>query len=603
MTTLSPAWRRVCQPDLALAFVHGGFLSLGLLSGARRTLFPRSEFPSMESTAANPPQKSTTAKAVFESIFRYQSRLLGTFAAIMVLVGLYAVFAPRQYESGMTILVRNARPEYQITPERTNVSSQQAEVTEERINSEIEVLHSRDVLDRVVDPSWNSDNARQHTAAEIKVHEKTVLKLAKNLKVELQRKSDVIHVAYSAHSPQEATATVERLLAAFLTKQRELERSSGATAFFASEQTRYKHDLDDAQSHLAAFQQTHDLVSLPDKEAALEQQIVDLQTQLRATDVLVGELRHRLGTGSRQIQTLERRQITQQRTVPNILAMEQLGTMLATYQNQRTALLTKFPPTDRLVLEIDQQIANTTEALRQARDVNAAENATDVNPAWQQVSTSLAQNTVDLSAATARRDSLKRQLADLQHTLSRTEDATVEFTTLQARVTELQGDYQLYSQKRTEAQMSNAMDQEQLVNVAVAERPTFSPTPSSPKIGMTLGMGAFAALFFAACAIFFAEMGRDTIAAPFELEAISQAPVLATVPLLASSVAGTAPNGPHQGHAAPRSPRRPPRAEGMPPPLTAQRAAQNPDATGPEAKPGSNSGASGSLHLPQEGIA
>ncbi len=491
----------------------------------------------MESTISHNPQKSTTARAIVESVFRYQGRLLWTFATIMVLVGVYVLLAPRHYESEMTILVRNARPEYQITPERTNVSSQQAEVTEERINSEIEVLHSRDVLDRVVDPLWSAETARQHTPAEIKAHEKAVLKLAKSLKVELQRKSDVIHVAYDAHSPQEATSTVERLLAAFLAKQHELERSSGATTFFASEQARYKRDLDDAQAQLAAFQQTHDLVSLPDKETALEQQIVDLQTQLRTTEVQLGELHRRLATGASQLRSLERRQITQQRTVPNILAMEQLGTMLATYQNQRTALLTKFPPGDRLVKEVDQQIANTTDALRQARDVNAAENATDVNPAWQQVNTSVAQNAVDLSAAAARRASLQQQLTDLKHTLSRTEDATVEFTTLQARVTELQGDYQLYSQKRTEAQMSNAMDQEQLVNVAVAERPTFSPTPSSPKIGMTLGMGAFAALFFAACAIFFGEMGRDTIASPFELEALSDAPVLATMPLLNTALA------------------------------------------------------------------
>ncbi len=555
----------------------------------------------MESTVSENPQKGTTAKAVLESIFRYKHRLLATFFSLMLLVGLYALFAPRQYESEMTILVRNARPEYQITPERTNVSSQQAEVTEERINSEIEVLHSRDVLDRVVDPNWSTENARQHTPAEIKAHEKAVLKLAKHLKVELQRKSNVIHVTYDAHSPQEATATVERLLAAFLTKQHELERSSGATTFFASEQARYKRDLDDAQAQLAAFQQSHDLVSLPDKETALEQQIVDLQTQLRTTDVQTGELRHRLDTGTRQLRSLERRQITQQRTVPNILAMEQLGTMLATYQNQRTALLTKFPPTDRLVKEIDQQIANTTEALRQARDVNASENATDVNPAWQQVNTSLAQNTVDLSAATARRGSLQRQLTDLQRTLSRTEDATVEFTTLQARVTELQGNYQLYSQKRTEAQMSNAMDQQQLVNVAVAERPTFSPTPSSPKIGMTLGMGAFAALFVAACVIFFAEMGRDTIAAPFELEAISSVPVLATVPLLSSGLNNAAPRSPAGGHTAHAEKHSQRRTNFVPQPLAMHRSGQDSapvEAPSSQAKP-----QPGPLHLPHEGIA
>ncbi len=547
----------------------------------------------METASPSQPPKSNTAKAVVESVFRYRHRLLGTFAAVMALVVLYVLAAPRQYQSEMTILVRNARPEYQITPERSNGTSPQPDVTEERINSEIEVLRSRDVSDRVVDPEWNAAKS----PSEVKAHEKAVLKLDKHLHVELQRKSNVIHVAYEATSPRQATATVERLLAAFLLKQHELERSSGASSFFATEQARYKTDLDDAQARLAAFQQAHDLVSLPDKETALEQQIVDLQTQLRTTAVQVGELRHRLGTGAEQAQTLPSRQVTQQRTVPNILAMEQLGTMLATYRNQRTALLTKFPATDRLVLEVDQQIANTTEALRQARDVNAAENATDVNPAWQQVSSALAQNTIDLSAARARRASLNQQLTALQATLSTTEGATVEYNTLLARVTELQGNYQLYSQKRTEAQMSNAMDQEQLVNVAIAERPTFSPTPSSPKIGLTLGMGAFAALFFAACSIFFAEMGRDTIAAPFELEALSVFPVLATVPLLPSGFLPPAPRDPRSGHGAVTSARRPQAPNFVPSPLAVHRTAQpEPTVSTGETKPGS-------LHLPQKGIA
>ena len=205
---------------------------------------------------------------------------------------------------------------------------------------------------------------------------------------------------------------------------------------------------------------------------------------------------------------------------------------LATFHNQKTGLLTKFPPTDRMVQEVDQQIVNTTEALRAATEAQQAEKATDVNPVWQQVKTAISQNTIDRSAAQARRRDISSQLAGLQASLVRTESSTVDFSTLQAKVTELQGNYTLYTQKRNEAQIANAMDAQQLVNVAIAEQPTFSTTPSSPKIGLTLSMGTFAAFFFAMCTVFFSEMGRGTIASPSELEAITTTPVLATVPLI-----------------------------------------------------------------------
>ena len=127
----------------------------------------------------------------------------------------------------MNILVRNARPDYLISPERSNGQILQQDVTEERINSEIEVLRSKDVADAVVDPNWASVPAGQRTSEQVKAHEKAVLEYTRHLTVEPLRKSNVIHVAYLAGSPQQATATVERLLKEFLAKQR---KSSGRPA-------------------------------------------------------------------------------------------------------------------------------------------------------------------------------------------------------------------------------------------------------------------------------------------------------------------------------------------------------------------------------------
>jgi uncharacterized protein involved in exopolysaccharide biosynthesis len=543
------------------------------------------------SSGSGPP-----AKAVVESVFRYRHRLFATFATVMSLVALYALLAPRHYISEMNVLVRSARPDYQITPERSNGTLPQIEVTEERINSEIEVLRSRDVADRVVEPNWTTVPA--HTPSELKAHDRAVDAFYKHLKVELLRKSNVIHVAIDARSPQLATATVERLLEAFLAKQHELERSASASAFFAAEQARYKRQLDEAQASFADFQQEHDIVTLPDKEAALEQQIVDLQQQQRATRVQIGDLAQRLAADRRQLAATPPRLVTQQRSVPNLLALEQLATMLTTYKNQRTALLTKFPPTDRLVLEVDQQIANTQAALNEARDINPAENATDINPLWQQIQSSLTQNNTDLIAARTHAATLDAQIADLSQTLAATEAATVDFNTLQARVTELQANFQLYTQKHNEAQVANAMDEQQLVNVAIAERPTFSTRPSSPRLGLTLSFGSIAALFFAVCSVFFAEMGRDTVATPAELEALSSAPVLATFPLLIT--ASSAASEPTEGGSGARSPRRATSRRGfVPEPFAAHRSAQQTEV--PEPQPPRNT--PGKLNLPHEGIA
>ena len=471
---------------------------------------------------------NSSVRATVEALFRHRTAFLVTVGVVVALTVLITVLTPRAYQSEMNILVRNARPDYLISPERSNGQILQRDVTEERINSEIEVLRSKDVADAVVDPAWAAQP--QHTDQQVRAHEKAVLEYNRHLTVEALRKSNVIHVAYLAGSPQEATATVDRLLKAFLAKQREIERSTGASAFFAGEADRYKQQLDEAQRQLADYQQTRQIVSLGTRETTLEAQINALDDAVRATQVQLTEAGNRVGSDRRQLGQMPERVSTQQRTVYNLQAVEQLTGELTQLQNKRTGLLSRYQPTDRLVTEVNDQIATTSAALERARTTNGQEATTDVNPVHQQVKAGLAASETDLAALRGRLADQTAQRDRLRAQLSGVEGSTVDFTTLQTRVAELQNNYQLYSQKKNEAEIADAMDQQQLVNVAVAERPTFAAKPYRPQVLLNLVLGSFTALFLGCAVVFFAELGRETVAAPYELEAISGAPVLATVP-------------------------------------------------------------------------
>ncbi len=141
------------------------------------------------------------------------------------------------------------------------------------------------------------------------------------------------------------------------------------------------------------------------------------------------------------------------------------------------------------------------------------------------------QNQSERKALQGRHDELVRQIDQLQSELSGVEEATVSFTTLRQRVTDLENNYQLYTQKRDEAQIADAMDESKLLDVAVAQSPTFAITPFRPKPVTNLIFGTFTAVFLASFMVFFAETGRATIATPRELAKLSRYPLLATVPL------------------------------------------------------------------------
>jgi uncharacterized protein involved in exopolysaccharide biosynthesis len=475
--------------------------------------------------------ESSSIRPLVEAGFRHRRLWLFVVLSVIATTLVATLVAPRQYQSEMNILVQNARGNYQITPQRNTGTVTVNDVTEEQINSEIEILGSRSLANIVVDPHWNDQSINTLTPAQLKSHDRAVADFTKHLAISLVRKSNIIHVTYTAHDPRTASDTLQRLLDAFLAKHREIGHPAGTAEFFATEAARYKTELDEAQQQLADYQQKQNIVSLPDTESTLDRQITDVQNDLRSTDAQISEVSQRLGMQTQQLRQIPTRQLTQERTIPNDYSVERLNTLLAELQNQRTSLLTKFRPEDRLVQDVNQQIANTRSALANAQQMKSQERSSDVNPAWQMVTSSIIQNQAERQALKARHNELTQQIAQLQGNLSGVEGSTVAFTTLHQKVAELQSNYQLYAQKRDEAQMADAMDENNLLNVVVAQTPTFSITPFRPKPLVSVVLGTFTGFFLASFTVFFAEMGRTTIATPRELDRVSRYPVLATVPV------------------------------------------------------------------------
>ncbi|MGH9560285.1 MAG: GumC family protein, partial [Terracidiphilus sp.] len=443
----------------------------------------------------------------------------------------YTVLRPREYRSEMDILVENTRADDQITPGPMTRSIADDGVTEEEINSEIQLLQSHGLASGVVDPQWKDGLPANLTEAQYRAHDKAIDNFEKHLSVEMVRKSNVIHVTYVGHDPKTAKDTLNRLLTAFLAKQRELAMPAGTTKFFGDQAARYKAQLDQAQQQLASYQQQHQIVSLTDSEQDTNREIDQAEAELRDTDAQISTAEERIAAGTHQLKSIPPRQATQQRIIPNQSSIEQLNTLLANLENQRTELLTKFTANDRLVQEVDQKIANTRKALNDAKSMTSKETASDVNPVWQTVTASIIQNESDRRALRAKEAALKSQIAGLQSNLSDVEGSTVPFTTLRQKVTDLENNYQLYTQKYDQAAIADAMNANRLLNVAVQESPTYSVIPFRPKPTTDILLGGFTAIFLGCFVVFFAEVGRDTIANAGELERTSMFPVFATVPL------------------------------------------------------------------------
>jgi uncharacterized protein involved in exopolysaccharide biosynthesis len=472
-----------------------------------------------------------------ESIFRQQSLFLSLLALVFAAVVVVTFASRPQYPSRMKILLENNRANAVITSDRGQAPAP-AEITDEQINSELEILGSEDVLTTVADPNWTKVPQSERTPLVTKQHEDAVLKFRKHLAIDPVKKSNIIDVSYTANSPKEAEATLERFSSAYLAERRRLSRPAGTADFYAYEAKMYEDAWHRANADLVAFQQGHDLVSVQDSQQALGKEIADYEDRVHENEANLAAMEERLSHAKEAETAVSERQQTQIHTILNQASTEQMRTLLVQLQNRRTELLTRYNATDPLVVEINREIAETTASLSEARIQKGTEDTTDINPAWQQLENTVVQSQVEQRALLGRQQSLQHSIAGLRDHLSQLQSLDVTFNTLQEEADQARSNFELFSQKRDQAQIEDAMDERQLINIAVVQMPTLPFRPITPKTLQNLALGCFTALFLALGAVYFAESTRATFATARELERSSSYPVLATAYLLPSSARG-----------------------------------------------------------------
>ena len=93
---------------------------------------------------------SFTARDVAAIGFRHQKVLVLCFVGVLLGVGLSSFFLPTKYKAETKLLVKRERVDPVISPQSNTPMTVHDTVGEEEINSELELITSQDVLQKVV---------------------------------------------------------------------------------------------------------------------------------------------------------------------------------------------------------------------------------------------------------------------------------------------------------------------------------------------------------------------------------------------------------------------------------------------------------------------
>ena len=475
---------------------------------------------------------------LLDIIDKHREIFLAVFLSVLVLGGAYIFGSPKKYASTMELLVTNERSIPAISTGKTESTGAVQEVTEEQLNSEAEILKSTDVLDAVVDPTW-SLNPKPRSADELARHEKGLNGLRRALQVNPVRKSYLLSVQLTTTDPYQSTQQLTKLLTAFLDEKRRLIQPPGLWQMFSQQAEQYKQQWQDAQRQLSEFQSNQGLVTVSDQEDLLQKQILEINTQLAASNAELAFTKDKIHGDVAQINSTPQRMVTRTTEIPDTGSVDQLHKQLNDLEQRRTELLTKYRSDDRLVQQVESQIRQVNGALDKTLGFRSSETSSDVNPTWQMSQQDLSESSAKVAALSGRRKELQQELDNLNHQLESIEQKAGTYNTLQHRVAELDQNYQLYLQKRDEAQMAEVMNEHQVLNVAVAQMPTFSQTPVSPKPlrdgVLTVGTG----LLLASFAVFIVHNSRRPEDRVLDVETMTRYPLLVNVPSVQDAISGS----------------------------------------------------------------
>jgi uncharacterized protein involved in exopolysaccharide biosynthesis len=474
-----------------------------------------------------------TARELAMVLFRQRRAFVWVSGLIFALSLVYAI-AGTKYQAHMKVLVRRGRADAPVSAQdNAPLDLTRMELTEEDLNSEVELLRDEEVLRKVVEANSLQGHdwlhfLRGQESPDAAV-ERAARRLARKLQVASIKKTNLIEISYASDDPRLAARVLQVVATAYLEKHMEVHRPVGEFRFFEQQTAESRRELEEAEKKLLLFGSRRGVIAAGEQRDQALQKLSELDGSYRQTKIDLAETERRVRELKLLLADLPERTTTQVRTADNPELMKSLKSSLLELQLKRTQLLTKFEPSHRLVREVDQQISQAEQAIESEKKSPVQDQTTDKDGHYEWAKSELEKAEVQLKGLESRAGATATQETSYRSLAKRLGEDAITQDDLASSEKAAQDAYLLYVKKQGEARMADALDERGIVNVAIAEQPVVPALPVwSAWAVMAIGfLGAGAA---GAGAAFAADYLDPAFRTGDEVLAYLNIPVLATLP-------------------------------------------------------------------------
>ena len=424
-------------------------------------------------------------RALFAPLHRRKRLFIASFVILFALLSALSLLKGGTYEAHTSVLVSRER----VDPLLTSAATQQMvsvtpPLTDEEINSEVELLKSYDILEKVVlangldtpksksifDLLHPGETKEQRTARAVKG-------LANKIKVETPTKTNLINVTYSSSDAATAYGVLQALTALYLEKHAAVHRPQGSYQVFSGEAQTYKDALLRTEARMRELGQKEHVADPDEERTYLAQQLANNIGVLHTTEQAIAADQERLRTDQEQMASTPSRSATKEEVNASDVLLQQLGSALLAAQTKRAQLAMKYDPNYPLVKEADQEVAAVQAAIAEAKNTSYVNKETDRDPTFELLREDLVKTRSDLAAHQAALAAARQSVAEIQAQMVQLGEQSLEVADLQREAKADEQNYLLYLSKSQQERTSDAFDRTRIENVAIAVPPSLPVLP------------------------------------------------------------------------------------------------------------------------------
>jgi uncharacterized protein involved in exopolysaccharide biosynthesis len=323
--------------------------------------------------------------------------------------------------------------------------------------------------------------------------------------------SNLVEIGYKSRSPRWAARIVNTLTSELITTYTRLYESTDAYRFYQDQRNLLADTLSKAEAEAVSFREKVGPELLAADMADLQTRIADLERELIETDARRAEIESQLNAPEAAIVADAHAQDAEAGTVGNP-AIGSLKGRLVELEIQRSELLSRYTAKSAAIRDIDRQIADARRLLQQERGTSVEMHRLTAR--------------AKLDANDARVAAITEQLARYRATVTKLEHVLPEWNRLQNNVQTQKEAYLNYLRKEEEARISSALDESQIVNIAIAERASVPTEPESGQLKRRVIFGTMVSLLLSVGLALLRDWMDPSVKTAAQAERIAGLPVL-----------------------------------------------------------------------------